>query len=95
MPAVRNFLAGKTGDDFFDAGPESELSSDLAALTEKIKALDKFITQDARFGKLSQLPEVSSSAPACGHGEFEGSAFGKDCLLQHHKVNVHVASHRV
>lgn len=57
MPAVRNFLAGKTGDDFFDAGPESELSSDLAALTEKIKALDKFITQDARFGKLSQLPK--------------------------------------
>lgn len=57
MPAVRNFLTGKTGDDFFDADPDSELSSDLAALTEKIKALDKFITQDARFGKLTQLPK--------------------------------------
>lgn len=57
MPAVKASMLGKTGDDFFDAGADSELAADLAVLTEKCNALEKFITCNPRYANLTNLPK--------------------------------------
>lgn len=57
IPAVKASMSGKTGDDFFDAGADSELAAELAVLTEKCNTLEKFITCNPRYANLTNLPK--------------------------------------